>query len=141
MSGPTPAIVAGWYERAAADPARVVLADLGDPRADEAAALLRDEGLAVVVEPVVDPGDVDCGPAIAAGLDPADPAWGPTSGHDDQLTSAVDALVRGLLDQRAQARAAKDFAAADAIRDQIKAAGIEVEDTPDGPKWSLINGR
>ena len=57
MSGPTPAIVAGWYERAAADPARVVLADLGDPRADEAAALLRDEGLAVVVEPVVDPGD------------------------------------------------------------------------------------
>lgn len=73
MSGPTPAIVAGWYERAAADPARVVLADLGDPRADEAAALLRDEGLAVVVEPVVDPGDVDCGPAIAAGLDPADP--------------------------------------------------------------------
>ena len=49
----------------------------------------------------------------------------------------MDALVRGLLDQRAQARAAKDFAAADAIRDQIKAAGIEVEDTPDGPKWSL----
>ena len=75
------------------------------------------------------------------GLDPADPAWGPAGGHDDQLTSAVDALVRGLLDQRAQARAAKDFAAADAIRDQIKAAGIEVEDTPDGPKWSLINGR
>ena len=75
------------------------------------------------------------------GLDPADPAWGPARGADDQLTSAVDALVHGLLDQRAQARAAKDFAAADAIRDQIKAAGIEVEDTPDGPKWSLINGR
>ena len=73
MSGPTPAIVAGWYERAAADPARVVLADLGDPRVDEAAARLRDEGLAVVVEPIIDPDDVDCGPAIAAGLDPADP--------------------------------------------------------------------
>ncbi len=31
----------------------------------------------------------------------------------------------------------KDFAAADAIRDQLKAAGIEVEDTPDGPKWTV----
>jgi cysteinyl-tRNA synthetase len=49
----------------------------------------------------------------------------------------VDTLVAGLLEQRQAAREAKDFAAADAIRDQIKAAGIEIEDTPDGPKWSL----
>lgn len=70
------------------------------------------------------------------GLDPADPAWG-ASGEDDRLVDAVDALVAGLLEQRAQARADKDFATADAIRDRIKAAGIEVEDTPDGPKWSL----
>ncbi|WP_182524643.1 cysteine--tRNA ligase [Nocardioides dongkuii] len=72
------------------------------------------------------------------GLHPADPAWGAAPGDDDKLTSAVDALVAGLLEQRAQARAAKDFATADAIRDRIKAAGIEVEDTPDGPKWTLI---
>ena len=71
------------------------------------------------------------------GLDPADPAWGAPAGQDDQLTHAVDVLVAGLLEQRAQARAAKDFAAADAIRDRIKAAGVEVTDTPDGPKWSL----
>ncbi|NPC97365.1 cysteine--tRNA ligase [Nocardioides sp. zg-DK7169] len=71
------------------------------------------------------------------GLDPADPAWGAPAGNDDQLTHAVDVLVAGLLEQRAQARAAKDFAAADAIRDRIKAAGVEVTDTPDGPKWSL----
>jgi cysteinyl-tRNA synthetase len=72
------------------------------------------------------------------GLNPHDPAWATGSGGDDtKLTQAVDALVRGLLDQRAAARAAKDFAAADAIRDQIKAAGIEVEDTPDGPKWTI----
>ncbi len=70
------------------------------------------------------------------GLDPADPAWG-ASGDDQVLVDAVDVLVAGLLEQRAQARAAKDFATADAIRDRIKAAGIEVEDTPDGPKWSL----
>ena len=53
---------------------------------------------------------------------------------------AVDALVAGLLEQRAEARANKDFATADAIRDRIKAAGIEIEDTPDGPKWSLEAG-
>jgi cysteinyl-tRNA synthetase len=72
------------------------------------------------------------------GLDPADPAWASTSRDDDKLTGAVDALVAGLLEQRAAARAAKDFATADAIRDRIKAAGIEVEDTPAGPKWTLI---
>jgi cysteinyl-tRNA synthetase len=70
------------------------------------------------------------------GLDPDDDAWGPGSG-DDELEPVVDALVKGLLEQRARARAEKDFAAADAIRDQIKAAGIEIEDTPEGPRWSV----
>jgi cysteinyl-tRNA synthetase len=71
------------------------------------------------------------------GLDPADPAWPSSGGEDAKLTSAVDSLVAGLLDQRQAAREAKDFATADAIRDRIKAAGIEVEDTPTGPKWTL----
>ncbi|MDO9455132.1 cysteine--tRNA ligase [Nocardioides sp.] len=74
------------------------------------------------------------------GLDPADPAWGTTGSDDAALTAAVDALVAGLLEQRAEARAAKDFARADTIRDQIKEAGIEVEDTPAGPRWTLSNG-
>ena len=43
-----------------------------------------------------------------------------TAGDDAKLTSAVDALVAGLLEQRAEARAAKDFAAADAIRDRSR---------------------
>lgn len=73
------------------------------------------------------------------GLNPADPAWsGSGAGaQDDKLKGAVDALVAGLLEERAKAREAKDWARADAIRDQIKQAGIEVEDTPDGPKWSI----
>ncbi len=71
------------------------------------------------------------------GLHPNDPAWAGDDRADARLTAAVDALVAGLLEQRARARAEKDFATADAIRDQIKAAGIEVEDTPAGPKWSL----
>jgi cysteinyl-tRNA synthetase len=74
------------------------------------------------------------------GLDPFDPVWSGSAaaGSDDErLRGAIDALVGTLLEQRQAARAAKDFAAADAIRDRIKAAGIEVEDTPTGPSWSL----
>jgi cysteinyl-tRNA synthetase len=69
------------------------------------------------------------------GLDPADDRW--ASGGSDDLRGVVDALVEGMLEQRAEARASKDFATADAIRDRIKAAGVEVEDTPDGPRWSV----
>ena len=71
------------------------------------------------------------------GLDPRDPGWPTAGGSDARLTEAVDVLVQGLLTQRADARAAKDWARADQIRDQIKAAGIEVEDTPAGPVWTL----
>jgi cysteinyl-tRNA synthetase len=74
------------------------------------------------------------------GLDPADPAWGPLGGADDhRLSAAVDALVAGLLEERAAARSAQDWARADAIRDRIAAAGIAVEDTPGGPKWILAD--
>jgi len=73
------------------------------------------------------------------GLDPADPAFA-TGGDDQGLTQAVDVLVAGLLEQRAEARAAKDFATADAIRDRINAAGIAIEDTPAGAKWSIDGG-
>ena len=60
-----------------------------------------------------------------------------SSRSEAKLTAAVDSLVSVLLEQRSAARAAKDFATADAIRDQLKAAGIELEDTPQGPTWSL----
>jgi cysteinyl-tRNA synthetase len=72
------------------------------------------------------------------GLDPADSHWAAdTGGVSEQLNHAVDVLVAGLLEQRAQARDAKDWATADAIRDRIKEAGIEIEDTPEGAKWSI----
>ena len=71
------------------------------------------------------------------GLDPFDPHWATGGSDDARLREAVDVLVAGLLEQRAAARAAKDFATADALRDRIKAAGIEVEDGPSGSTWSL----
>ena len=72
------------------------------------------------------------------GLDPADPAWATSGGADDEkLRGAVDVLLNALLEERAAARAEKDWARADAIRDRILAAGIEIEDTPSGPKWSI----
>jgi cysteinyl-tRNA synthetase len=50
---------------------------------------------------------------------------------DDELAGWVE----GLLQERQQARAARDFARADAIRDELAARGITVEDTPHGPRW------
>ena len=59
------------------------------------------------------------------GVDPFDEHWSAGSGGGEaRLHDAVDALVATLLEQRQAARAAKDFGAADAIRDTIKAAGI-----------------
>lgn len=51
--------------------------------------------------------------------------------------SALDTLVQTMISQRAQARADKDWAAADRIRDAIAAAGIALEDTADGTHWSI----
>jgi cysteinyl-tRNA synthetase len=52
-------------------------------------------------------------------------------------SAALEVLVDAQLAARAQARATKDWAASDAIRDTLKAAGVAVEDGPDGATWSL----
>jgi cysteinyl-tRNA synthetase len=51
--------------------------------------------------------------------------------------AALDVLVRSLLAQREQARAAKDWARADALRDELAAAGVVVRDGADGSAWSV----
>ena len=69
------------------------------------------------------------------GLDPAAPEWvaDETGGADATLAS----LVEHLIGQREAARASKDFAAADSVRDTLAAAGITLEDGPDGTRWAL----
>jgi cysteinyl-tRNA synthetase len=83
--------------------------------------------------------------ASVLGIDPLDPHWaGSTANGDDRLRRALDVLVRAELDARAQARKERDFGAADAIRNRLAAAGVAVEDTPDGARWTLEtndNGR
>ncbi len=70
----------------------------------------------------------------ALGLDPV--AWR-DQGVDQRVEAALDALVRAALDDRAQARAARDWTTADAVRDRLAAAGLVVEDSPTGARWSL----
>ncbi|MGV8908004.1 MAG: cysteine--tRNA ligase [Propionicimonas sp.] len=71
------------------------------------------------------------------GLDPDAPEWAHERVTGGDLTPVVDGLVAALLEQRTQARARKDWPAADAIRDQLATIGLKVEDTPTGPRWSL----
>ena len=80
--------------------------------------------------------DAVAGMLMILGLDAGSAAWRP-DGDDQQLTAVVDGLVAELIKQRADARARKDFAAADAIRDSLAASGIDVSDTPQGPRWSV----
>ena len=70
------------------------------------------------------------------GLDPLAREWA-TAGADHDLRAVVDALVGVALDQRQAARDRKDYEAADAIRDGLHAAGVLIEDTPDGPRWTI----
>jgi len=56
---------------------------------------------------------------------------------DESSSKVARDLVSILLQQREEARKAKDFAAADAIRAQLDSVGVIVEDKPSGPTWRL----
>ncbi|TDC19073.1 cysteine--tRNA ligase [Streptomyces sp. 8K308] len=72
------------------------------------------------------------------GLDPLDPRWsGGAQGRGKELAGVVDRLVGLVLAQREAARQRKDYGTADAIRDELGAAGLVIEDTPNGPRWEL----
>ena len=76
------------------------------------------------------------------GLDPLAPPWADAAGSagpgaGDRLRDVLGSLVRLTLQQRDAARARRDYATADAIRDGLDEIGIQVEDTPEGPRWEL----
>ena len=71
------------------------------------------------------------GAGLAMGLLQQDPAqWFGGGGADGD-----DARIQALVDERAAAKKARDFARADAIRDQLAAEGVLLEDTPAGVRW------
>ena len=67
------------------------------------------------------------------GCDPFDPAFSSAGSGSEK---ALDGVIKLALEQRDAARARKDFAASDAIRDGLTALGIVLEDTPDGTRWT-----
>ncbi|MEC9467031.1 MAG: phosphate acyltransferase [Actinomycetota bacterium] len=114
MSNDLTPLLADWRRRAAAEPARVVLADLGDPRADFAAIELVDEGLAQPLHPIVDRDDDRQAEAVAraesAGLDIDDPVV------------AATVLVRSGVADAAVAGASRSTA--DVLRAGLKVLGV-----------------
>jgi cysteinyl-tRNA synthetase len=71
------------------------------------------------------------------GLDPLSDKWSDESTTDAAHRNALASLVDGLLEERERARRDRNFTVADAVRDRLLAAGIAVEDTPDGSLWTL----
>lgn len=98
----------------------------------------------------VDKGDTAEATAIAGqvramtailGVDPYAPQWRDRDQSNDAALAALDVLIADALRRRELARADKDWATADQVRDQLNAAGIDIVDTADGAKWSLRDGR
>jgi len=52
----------------------------------------------------------------------------------------VDSTVQALIDRRKAARAERDFALSDRIRDELGALGVVLEDSPEGTRWSVKRG-
>jgi cysteinyl-tRNA synthetase len=71
------------------------------------------------------------------GVDPLNDFWQLNAGSDETSESGIDALVQQQIAARTQAKNDKDFAKADAIRDQLRELGISLEDSADGVRWTL----
>ncbi len=108
--------------------------------------------LAVVHEQVragntaLDDGDTEVADGIARvvvamtevlGVNPLNPSWGAGDAGGSEAMSALDVLVRERIAAREAARSARDYETADAIRDGLTDAGVVVEDTAGGARWSL----
>jgi len=118
--------IAGVLERARAD-FRAALED--DLNTSSALAAIHEMMNAVNR---LDPGADDAARAVAT-LRDFDRIFGVLSEAPERSTE--DAEIDALVAERDAARAAKDFARADALRDELALRGIELYDTPEGTRW------
>ena len=141
-------------------------APLEGPEGEEATASLAEAVRAVEArfDAAVAARDVDAAVACVLDLDTAIAAWSSDTLQSDQapvaraalrqmvvrlgeLASAgaldpeavVRPLVEALVEARAAARHAGDWGTADAVRDQLVSAGVELRDTPEGTRWRLLS--
>jgi cysteinyl-tRNA synthetase len=88
--------------------------------------------------------ELDAGGTDAAGLDDARKAFALVNGVLDvvpgepEMDDAFSKWVEDRLTARREARARRDFAAADAIRGELDGKGIAIEDTPQGTRWKKV---
>ncbi|WP_080796698.1 cysteine--tRNA ligase [Corynebacterium pacaense] len=71
------------------------------------------------------------------GIDPLSQKWVDTDSLAVAAQEALDVLVGAELERRERARAEKNWAVADEVRDRLQSAGIDVVDTADGASWKL----
>jgi len=101
---------------------------------DEVLAVLRHEDWGGTVRP--QPATMNLGTSGPDGVkgEPASTEAAPASDTEPEVFPSMGA-VQSLIDQRNEARARRDFAASDRIRDELLAQGIVLEDTPCGTRW------
>jgi cysteinyl-tRNA synthetase len=73
------------------------------------------------------------------GVNPLEDPWRSRDRESEQAATALSTLVEELLAARMQARADRDWAQADAIRDRLASAGVQIEDRPTGPVWTVVS--
>ena len=64
--------------------------------------------------------------------------WGCKRAYDNEAALLADPEIDALVAARTAAKKAKNYAEADRIRDELKARGIEIIDTPQGAKWRKV---
>jgi cysteinyl-tRNA synthetase len=105
----------------------------GDSRTAVGALLDLDTAISARVRHGEDSPDLDSASATFRALIARLGERAATAGQDPR--AAVGPFVEALLELRARARAARDWPAADLVRDRLAAAGVEVRDGADGSTW------
>jgi cysteinyl-tRNA synthetase len=91
--------------------------------------------LATEANAAIDAGNVDDAAPLVAAVRELAGVLGIDVGVEEAVSDDERQEIDARVHARNEARANKDWAAADAIRDELKARGIELEDTPNGTVW------